>query len=58
MADLAAGGTLQLVGEDFELRRDPVGLRDAGRLFALTVGFWGNDGVLGRLYAEMAVGLV
>lgn len=58
MADLAAYATLQLVGEDFELRRHPVGLQDGGLLLVLTVSFWRNSRVVGRLYAEMAVGLV
>lgn len=58
MADLADYATLQLMGEDFELRRDPVGLQDGGLLFVLTVGFWRNSRVVGRLYAEMAVGLI
>lgn len=49
---------LHLVGEDLELGRNPVGLRDAGLLFVLTVGFGRSGSVLGRLYAEVAVGLV
>lgn len=58
MADLAAYVALQLVGEDLELRRHPVGLQDGGLLFVLTVSFWRNRRVVGRLYAEMAVGLI
>lgn len=61
MADLGGPpyAVLHLVGEDLELRRNPVGLRDAGLLFVLTVlGFGRSGGVLGRLYAEMAVGLI
>lgn len=41
------------MGEDLQLRRDPVGL-----LLVLAVGFGGNRRVVGRLRAEMAVGLV
>lgn len=62
MADLGAppppNAALHLVGEDLELGRNPVGLRDAGLLFVLTVGFGRSGSVLGRLYAEVAVGLV
>lgn len=58
MADLRPYATLHLVGEDFELRRNPVGLQDVRLLFVLTVSFWRNGRVVGRLYAEMAVGLI
>lgn len=58
MADLDPYATLHLVGEDFELRWNPVGLQDVRLLFVLTVGLGRSGGVVGRLYAEMAVGLI
>uniref|UniRef100_A0A8C2X4M2 Uncharacterized protein n=1 Tax=Cyclopterus lumpus TaxID=8103 RepID=A0A8C2X4M2_CYCLU len=51
--------TLHLVGPGFVLSSHSVGLRGAaGLLLMLTVGLWLSSRMVGRVRAEVAVGLI